>query len=377
MRLPVLRVTLPLVAAAIASVPAQAQTFSNTTPIPIGGTVNALSDPYPSNVAVSGLSGVITDVNVTVIGWRHTFPDDVDLLLVGPGGQFTLLTSDAGGTNDLTGINVTFDDEAAAGLPDSAAITAGSFRPTNFEATADPFPAPAPAPGVTPPSLTVFDGTAPNGSWSLYLVDDAGADVGRLDGGFSIEITTDLSPATTFTASTPLRIHDPWVVGTPNPSTITVSGAPISLISVTVTLNDVSHLNPDDLDLVLVGPTGAHIVFFSDAGGTTDVVNATITLDDAAATILPDTTAITTGTFQPRNYGTDTPVVPPLPPYNNAATAGTATFTSTFATTDPNGVWSLYVTDDAPGAASTGTINGGWSITIVATPVELTNFQIE
>ena len=67
--------------------------------------------------------------------------------------------------------------------------------------------------------------------------------------------------------------------------------------------------------------------------------------------------------------------MPQLPPYNDAATAGTATFTSVFANTDPNGTWSLYISDDATG--STGTVAGGWSINIVASPVELIDFKVE
>ena len=67
--------------------------------------------------------------------------------------------------------------------------------------------------------------------------------------------------------------------------------------------------------------------------------------------------------------------MPALPPYNEAAPSGTATFTSLFAGTNPNGTWSLYVADD--GIANTGLIAGGWSIDFVLTPVELIDFKIE
>ena len=39
---------------------------------------------YPSSVSFSNLSGKIADVNLTLDGFRHTFPDDVDVLLVAP-----------------------------------------------------------------------------------------------------------------------------------------------------------------------------------------------------------------------------------------------------------------------------------------------------
>ena len=128
------------------------------------------------------MTGTITDIDVQLVGFRHTFPDDVDILLVGPTGAATLLISDVGGGTDVFGINVALDDEAAQLIPDGGPMTAGTFRPTNVDTTTDAFPAPAPAPPVV--SLTAFDGTNPNGTWSLYVIDDTGGDVGRLDTGF-------------------------------------------------------------------------------------------------------------------------------------------------------------------------------------------------
>jgi subtilisin-like proprotein convertase family protein len=46
---------------------------------------------------MSGLGSSISDVNVTVSGLSHTFPDDVGLLLVSPAGKRTLLMTDSGG----------------------------------------------------------------------------------------------------------------------------------------------------------------------------------------------------------------------------------------------------------------------------------------
>ncbi|MFF2290439.1 hypothetical protein [Peribacillus butanolivorans] len=51
-------------------------------------------------------------------------------------------------------------------------IVSGTYRPTNI-GVSDVLTAPAPAPpyGST---LSVFDGTNPNGTWSLFVFDDAG-----------------------------------------------------------------------------------------------------------------------------------------------------------------------------------------------------------
>src|ERR1039458_812651 len=51
------------------------------------------------------------------------------------------------------------------------------------------------------------------------------------------------------------------------PSSINVSGM-VGLVSgVTVTLKSLSHGQASDVDMLLVGPNGAKLVFFSDVGG--------------------------------------------------------------------------------------------------------------
>lgn len=171
--------------------------FSNSAPItiPSSGTSGPAS-PYPSTITVSGLPGVVTDVNVTLTGVSHTFPDDIDILLVGPGGQTLVLMSDCGGGSGITGITLTFDDSAATSLPDSTLIAAGTYKPTNYGA-GDTFAAPAPAGPYNDPApagaatlASVFNGIAPNGTWSLFVVDDAGGDTGSISGGWSLDITT-------------------------------------------------------------------------------------------------------------------------------------------------------------------------------------------
>jgi hypothetical protein len=57
------------------------QNFSNSGLITIQDNTSAL--PYPSTISVSGLTGTITKVTATLSNINHTFPDDVDVLLVG------------------------------------------------------------------------------------------------------------------------------------------------------------------------------------------------------------------------------------------------------------------------------------------------------
>ena len=171
----------------------EATTFSNFDPIsiPASGT-EGIADPYSSIINVSGMTGAITDVNVTITGLSHTFPDDIDMLLVGPGGQKIILLSDAGGPGDVTNINITFDDEAASSPSNGQFLVSGSFKPSNYTGNGGPidvFPAPAPA-GPYGSLLSIFDGTGPNGNWSLFVFDDEGSDVGRIANGWSLDIAT-------------------------------------------------------------------------------------------------------------------------------------------------------------------------------------------
>ena len=54
------------------------------------------STPYPTGLDIDGVPGTITDVDVVLRSISHTFPTDLDVMLVGPGGQRVLLMSDTG-----------------------------------------------------------------------------------------------------------------------------------------------------------------------------------------------------------------------------------------------------------------------------------------
>ncbi|WP_410985719.1 hypothetical protein [Bacillus cereus] len=165
-------------------------TFSNLSPIVIPD--SGLATPYPSSINVTGLSGGVTQVTVTLIGLTHTFPDDVDVLLVGPQGQNVILMSDAGNGFAVNNVILTFNDFAQSLLPDESQIVSGTFQPTNYLG-ADPipvdnFPFPAPPPPYGS-ALNVFNGINPNGVWNLFVFDDFGQDSGSIL-GWTLNITT-------------------------------------------------------------------------------------------------------------------------------------------------------------------------------------------
>lgn len=150
---------------------------------------DGIANPYPSQLTISGLPTTgVTVKSVTLGNINHTFPDDMDIVLVSPTGQSVILMSDAGGNPDIVGLNYTFDDAAATTLADAALNPQGTYKPTNFGAT-DNFPAPGPG-SLTQatPTLSTFIGN-PNGDWKLYIVDDATGDVGYI-GNWSITFNT-------------------------------------------------------------------------------------------------------------------------------------------------------------------------------------------
>lgn len=195
----------------VATTRTSAESFANNTPIIVpasgsGANTGAPANPYPSTITVSGVAGVVGQVIVNLSDFRHHFPDDVDVMLVSPTGQKMIIMSDAGGnvavgcvdsacTNSVGGPTVALLDSAADPLPDATTLNSGQgvWRPANY-VTGDAFPAPAPANPASPAPVgsatfaSTFNGIDPNGTWSLYVVDDTGNDVGKIANGWSLFI---------------------------------------------------------------------------------------------------------------------------------------------------------------------------------------------
>src|SRR5688572_5164563 len=179
----------------ITAKPQSTTTFSNTTAITItdGPVAPAPASPYPSTITISGLTGTVTNVTLTISGFTHPRPADVDMLLVGPGGHTFVFCSDVGGSlasNAVSNLTITFSDAGASQLPTSPSNpVTGTFKPTNYGAIEDIFPSPAPASPYNSAGpfgasiFSVFNNTSPNGTWSLYVVDDAlGGVTGSISG---------------------------------------------------------------------------------------------------------------------------------------------------------------------------------------------------
>ena len=81
-------------------------------------------------------------MDLVLNGLSHSWPDDIDMLLVSPQGKDALVMSDAGGVNlDQSVVDLTLDDQAATVLPDTADLSTGSYQPADYE-PGDPLPGP-------------------------------------------------------------------------------------------------------------------------------------------------------------------------------------------------------------------------------------------
>jgi subtilisin-like proprotein convertase family protein len=143
----------------------------------------------------------------------------------------------------------------------------------------------------------------------------------------------------------------------PYPSVIAVSGQRGKVKSVRVTLSQIAHDNAGEVVALLASPSGAStLLFYDSCAGNTEGAPLTLTFDDAAPATLP-ASSCSSGTYQPgaglaSGSGVPFPYPAPAPPYPGtlAGLAGAS----------PNGVWQLFVRDNA--FFVDGEVRGGWSV---------------
>ena len=245
--------------------------WSNSIPmsIPAPGDTRGTALPFPSSMLVSGITGTVVKVEVTLQGLTHGASDDIDILLTGPGGQNILLMSDAGNGGPVNNLTLTFNDFAPTGLSGSSALTSGTFKPTNFDNNSDSFPDPAPT-GPYGVVLASFKSVNPNGAWSLYVQDDFKQNGGSLQ-GWNLKITT--SNVTCCGSSPPQS--DLAVGGAAQPTSVNV-GSPL-VFSLRVT-----NLGPATAGSVTVTdalPASVALILASSSQGTYSVDGSLVSFD--------------------------------------------------------------------------------------------------
>lgn len=149
------------------------------------------ANPFPSEINVQNVSGTVSKVEVALTGLTHQYSGDMDIMLIGPGGQKVVLMSDSSQAN-LSGVNLTFKDSGSA-LPPEASnfdIPSGNYKPSDYGVLADFTGTGVDSIGAVTSLNTAFANQNPNGVWKLYIVDDAQEIAGSVIGGWSINVIT-------------------------------------------------------------------------------------------------------------------------------------------------------------------------------------------
>lgn len=361
-----------------------------------------------SHITVAEL-GAIQDVNVT-LNLQHTYDSDLDVFLISPDGVRVELFTDVGTFgDDFT--NTTLDDEAALSITAGEAPFTASFRPEGLLSAFD---------GADPNgvwTLEINDDTLVDVGvllgWSLTIatneptaITDANGLYGFEDLKAGVYAVGELAPAgwvQTFPAAPGLheitlaraetvanadfgnragsirgvkwndKNHDGvkdegepglpgWIVYIDSnnnssfdnggsttasidppqpipdlgeiPSTLTVSGL-LAIDDLNVQLS-IAHTDVGDLDVFLISPAGTRVELFTDVGGGGANFDNTTLDDQAPASILAGAGPFA-GSYRPEGLLSD------------------------FNGENPNGTWTLEVTDDA--GNDVGTLKG-WSLTI-------------
>jgi subtilisin-like proprotein convertase family protein len=305
--------------------PAAATTISSTDvpqAVPAGGKAT-------SNVVVSGAAGAIDHLAVTLSLSGASVPSgDLSFALTSPANTTIALAAKNGGTSTGNYGGITFDD---ASPPPAVRILYASF-----------------APGVAIPAviperdLSGLMGESSNGTWQLQIA-NAGATAGAMLTSWSLQVTSQQGNPPLSAASLTSTTAQPIPHGGSITSTLMASGLAHSLYKAAVTVM-VMHPFSGRLTLSLGAPSGKTIPLTSGVGSVADVFAHT-TFDDGAMLLLGCTGAgCADGT---------SPIAAVVPQGSLSALVGD----------DPDGTWTLHVTDAGGNPPKTGTLNG-WSLSL-------------
>jgi opacity protein-like surface antigen len=178
-----MKTMLAALALTVAATPAFAQTYTNPNTIVVvdGGETT-------SGINVTGSLGNVTGLTLSLNGLSHTYPDDLVIGVLNESlGLGFVFFSGAGGSTDISGVNLTFSDFASDFLPESfvgGAITSGTYLPSNYGGYEFTFFDNATA-------FADFNGFSANGTWTLYVDDVFPADGGTIINGWTLNFTTD------------------------------------------------------------------------------------------------------------------------------------------------------------------------------------------
>jgi uncharacterized delta-60 repeat protein/uncharacterized repeat protein (TIGR01451 family) len=258
---------------------------------------NASASPYPSVVNVSGLGGQVASAIVTLTNLNHTWPRDIDVLLVSPPapdaptGRKSYLMTHCGSSYTVNNITLTFDDAAATSLPQFfTPLVSSTNRPTSYAVATPPFPS-----AVTPPppystNLSVFKGINPNGNWLLYVLDDAPGNFGSISNGWVLKLTT---------ADVVVSAADVGLAMSAAPTTVVTT----SNVTYTLTVTNYGPAGATNIVVTNTLPAGTVVVSANPTKGTV-VTNGAGQLVWTISSLVKDATASLALVVQANQVGT-------------------------------------------------------------------------
>jgi hypothetical protein len=158
---------------------ASAATFNSPTGAAAGGS---------SALGVSGLTGATNDVEVTFPVSHQGDGKELDIVMTAPGGQRSILMSDAC-QGPMFGVSLTFSDAGAAPVSSGACngLSGQKVQPANYFEVNEDFPG-------FPAAMSAFNGADPNGNWTIEIFDDTlNAQTGFF-GAWTLAIGTSTTP---------------------------------------------------------------------------------------------------------------------------------------------------------------------------------------
>jgi subtilisin-like proprotein convertase family protein len=275
-----------------------------------------------STATVPSFGGTFTISHISV-QLNVAFTDDADLsaVLIAPDGTQVPLFSGVGGTGGNF-INTTFDDSAETPIASGTAPFTGSYQPTGMLSSLN---------GHTV-DIKNSAGLWVPGVWTLQITNTSTGTTGTLE-NWSMSITPVISVAAVSPSSAANLLIPAESASGPGVlnSQVVIPSSVLGIVDSSLQVQlSISNPNDSNLSAVLIAPDGTQVTLF--AAGTLAGANLTNTIFSA---------------------GSSTPI-----------TSGTAPYTGMFEAENPGGLsallgkslagtWTLKVTDDATGAAST------------------------
>jgi hypothetical protein len=232
-----------------------------------------------------------------------TIKDNTGSFVV-PAGSALVSESGAGAPNGVIDSNETvtvlfaFRDAGGLNVANLAAtlIASNGVTPSPNPATQVYGPLISESHSVSQPFTFTAQGTNGQQIVANFQLKDGSTNVGMAVFGYQLGSTI-----TFFTNAATITINDN-AIASPYPSAINVSNLLGSVLKATITLTNVVHASPADIDALLVSPAQQTTLFMAHAGGQNVISNVTVTFDDAASTSLPQNGQIISGTNKPSAY---------------------------------------------------------------------------